>query len=74
MTATCCGTAGDRGLLYPELTQAALSDVQHQITQDPPDMICASSRSCEMGVSLTLEREVISVAHILWSACQEAHV
>lgn len=71
LSPTCCGTAGDRGLLYPELPQAALADVQHQIDRDTPDMICASSRSCEMGISLTLEREVVSVAHILWKAYQE---
>lgn len=70
LTPTCCGVAGDRGLLYPELPQAALADVRLQIETDPPDIVCASSRSCEMGVSLTLEREVVSVAHILWKACQ----
>ena len=69
---TCCGTAGDRGLLYPELTQAALAEVELQLNQDPADMLCASSRSCEMGISLSLDREVLSIAHIMYAALQDA--
>lgn len=69
---TCCGTAGDRGLLYPELTQAALAEVELQLNQDPADMLCASSRSCEMGISLSLDQEVLSIAHIMYAALQDA--
>ncbi len=65
---TCCGTAGDRGLLYPELPEAALMDVKAELQARPPEALCSSSRSCEMGLSLTLDAPVVSLAHILYRA------
>ena len=46
---SCCGMAGDRGLLYPELTASAT------VSLNPDVRLCAdgysTSRSCEIGLS-----------------------
>lgn len=64
----CCGYAGDRGLLYPELPAAALADVKQELADSPAELYCSSSRSCEMGLSLSLERDFVSIAHLLEAA------
>lgn len=69
--AGCCGFAGDRGLLYPELPQAALHNLQQELQSRelPADSRYVScSRSCEMGLNLVLERPYRSVAHLLCEA------
>ena len=43
----CCGMAGDRGMRYPELTQAAL---QHLSVGSCSDGY-STSRTCEMNLS-----------------------
>lgn len=70
LTSTCCGTAGDRGLMYPDLTEMALQDVSRQLQETPVDKLCATSRSCEMGMGLHLDSEPVSLAHLLWAAVQ----
>ena len=51
MRVECCGMAGDRGLLHPELRESALSDLKQSL---PPDCLAgySNSRMCEMGLSL----------------------
>ncbi len=65
----CCGFAGDRGLLFPELPAAALSDVKTELAQRLQDqagaVYCSSSRSCEMGLSLELDQDFVSIAMLL---------
>lgn len=74
MGAGCCGFAGDRGLLYPELPQAALSDEKASLAALDADQFCSSSRSCEMGLSLELERPFVSILHLLADALEpESH-
>lgn len=63
--AGCCGFAGDRGLLFPELPQSALADSSAELAGVQADFYCASSRSCEMGLSLTLERPYESIVYLL---------
>jgi len=51
---TCCGTAGDRGLLHPELVHSATRDtlVQIQISGEDTCFISAN-RTCELGMRQT---------------------
>ncbi|HSW65225.1 MAG TPA: (Fe-S)-binding protein [Dissulfurispiraceae bacterium] len=48
---TCCGFAGDRGFLFPELNTAALAGLKPEI---PPDCKAgvSNARTCEIGLSL----------------------
>jgi D-lactate dehydrogenase len=48
--ATCCGTAGDRGLLHPELVQSATRDERESVAEKPADAYLSANRTCEMGL------------------------
>jgi D-lactate dehydrogenase len=49
--ATCCGFAGDRGLLHPELVAAALREEAVEVREHPADAYLCSNRTCEIGLS-----------------------
>ncbi|MGV3526342.1 MAG: FAD-binding and (Fe-S)-binding domain-containing protein [Candidatus Sericytochromatia bacterium] len=68
----CCGFAGDRGLLFPELPAAALADVAAELAPLGPATYCSSSRSCEMGLTLALDRPYVSILHLLAASLEEA--
>ncbi len=47
----CCGFAGDRGWLVPELTASATQDAAEEVRETPSDGYYSSSRTCEVGMS-----------------------
>ncbi|MDM0015243.1 FAD-binding and (Fe-S)-binding domain-containing protein [Variovorax sp. J22P168] len=47
---TCCGTAGDRGLLHPELVVSATREVKAVLDRHPADAYLSANRTCEMGM------------------------
>jgi D-lactate dehydrogenase len=49
-SATCCGFAGDRGFLHPELTAAATSDQAAELAGRDFDAHLSSNRTCEIGL------------------------
>jgi D-lactate dehydrogenase len=49
---TCCGFAGDRGFLHPELTRAATSDEAAELAGRAFDAHLCSNRTCEVGMQL----------------------
>jgi len=51
IAATCCGFAGDRGFLQPELTAAATADEAAEIAAAPEsDAYVCANRTCETGL------------------------
>ena len=48
--ATCCGMAGDRGLLHPELTASATSEEAAELAGSSHDAYVCSNRTCEIGL------------------------
>jgi D-lactate dehydrogenase len=49
--ATCCGTAGDRGLLHPELVISATRDERASLEKlGAADAYLSDNRTCEMGM------------------------
>jgi len=49
--AACCGMAGDRGLLHPELVRSATLDEAESIAQSPvADAYLSANRTCELGM------------------------
>jgi D-lactate dehydrogenase len=48
--ATCCGMAGDRGLLHPELTASATAEEAAELAGSPQDAYLCSNRTCEIGL------------------------
>jgi D-lactate dehydrogenase len=49
-SATCCGMAGDRGLLHPELPAAATADAANELDGQSFDAHLCSNRTCEIGL------------------------
>jgi Fe-S oxidoreductase len=47
---TCCGTAGDRGLLHPELVVSATREVKAVLDARPAEAYISANRTCEMGL------------------------
>lgn len=48
---TCCGMAGDRGWLHPELPASALRDVVDELTGERFDVCLSSNRTCEAALA-----------------------
>ena len=48
--ATCCGMAGDRGMLHPELTKSATSEEAAELAGSSHDAYLCSNRTCEIGL------------------------
>ena len=50
-SATCCGFAGDRGMLHPELTTAATAPLAAEVAERGPfDAHLSTNRTCEIGL------------------------
>jgi len=47
---TCCGTAGDRGLLHPELVISATREEKAYLDAHPAEVYLSANRTCEMGL------------------------
>lgn len=51
VNAGCCGFAGDRGFLVPELTESATQHEAAEVAAQHVDECYSSSRTCEIGMS-----------------------
>ena len=58
--AGCCGTAGDRGLLHPELPAAALRASAAELADRPLDACLCANRTCELGLEQVTGRPYAS--------------
>jgi len=47
---TCCGMAGDRGMLHPELTASATAEEAAELAGTEHDAYLCSNRTCEIGL------------------------
>ena len=66
---TCCGTAGDRGLLHPELVRSATRDTLVQIQSSEDDTCFVSAnRTCELGMRQTTGKVYESFIYALEEA------
>jgi D-lactate dehydrogenase len=63
--ATCCGFAGDRGLLHPELTAAATREQAAEVRAREFDAHLSSNRTCEVGLEQATGRPYESVVLLL---------
>lgn len=50
VTDTCCGFAGDRGFLHPELTESATRDQAAEVVAVHADAHVSGNRTCEIGL------------------------
>jgi D-lactate dehydrogenase len=61
----CCGFAGDRGLLHPELTAAATAPQAREIADVDADAYASCNRTCELGMSRATGHDYVHVLEVL---------
>jgi D-lactate dehydrogenase len=61
---TCCGFAGDRGFVVPELNRHALRKIHDEL---PANCACgvSTNRTCEIGLTAETGRTYQSIAYLL---------
>lgn len=63
--AGCCGFAGDRGFLVPELTESASAREAVQVLAEEHDGFYSSSRTCELGMTRATGKPYRSIWFLL---------
>jgi D-lactate dehydrogenase len=61
----CCGFAGDRGLLYPELTASATEKEADEVNLRPHDGYYSSNIPCEIGMSEETGKDYVSIVYLV---------
>jgi len=64
----CCAFAGDRGLLFPELTQSATEKETAEVTARQYDGYYSSNIPCEIGMSEATGRNYNSIVYLVEKA------
>jgi D-lactate dehydrogenase len=64
----CCGFAGDRGLLFPELTTSATSLESAEVNTHTYDGYYSSNLTCEMGMVAATGKSYRSILYLLEQA------
>ena len=74
--AECCGFAGDRGFLVPELTASATAveaaEIRRILERDPGAGCYSTCRTCEIGMSRAVGRPFGSLLHLVHEAVARA--
>lgn len=63
--AACCGTAGDRVMLHPELVESATREERAGLDEGDFDAFVSANRTCEMGLEMVAEKPFESIATLL---------
>lgn len=61
----CCGFAGDRGMLHPELTASASSEEAAEVARRSYDAYLSTNRTCELGMSRATGHDYRHVLELL---------
>ena len=64
IVSNCCGFAGDRGFLIPELNEHGLSDLKEQIPTNCKEGY-STSRTCEIGLERTSGIDFKSIFYLI---------
>jgi D-lactate dehydrogenase len=65
MHAGCCGMAGDRGFLVPELTASATLPEAQEVKQHQYDGYYSSAKTCEMAMTEAVGKNYESIVYLL---------
>ena len=69
-SAFCCGFAGDRGMLHPELTAAATAPEAAEVNSRTFDAYVSSNRTCEIGLASGTGQPYRSIIQLLEERCR----
>ena len=61
----CCGYAGDRGMLHPELTASATAEEAAEVAQRETQWYVSSNRTCELGMQAATGKSYRHVLELL---------
>lgn len=61
----CCGMAGDRGFLFPELTDSATMAEALEVKQNNYDGYYSSTKTCEMAMSKAVAQNYESILYLI---------
>ncbi len=61
----CCGFAGDRGMLHPELTASATAAEASEVAEIQADAHVSCNRTCEIGISRATGNQYVHVLETL---------
>ena len=64
-SAECCGFAGDRGFLLPELTASATRAEAAEVRGTDAAHHCSTTRTCEIGMTRATGRRYVSLIHLV---------
>ena len=70
VSAGCCGMAGDRGFLFPELTASATRNEAVEATQSACEGHYATTRTCELALSEATGKDYASILFLVDEALQ----
>ena len=65
---SCCAFAGDRGLLYPELTRSATQMESAEVLSRDYGGYYSSNITCEMGMSEATGKDYIGIVYLVEKA------
>lgn len=65
LNAGCCGMAGDRGFLFPELTDSATHHEATEVRQKQYDGYYSSTRTCEMAMSQAVQENYEAILYLV---------
>jgi D-lactate dehydrogenase len=63
--AGCCGMAGDRGFLFPELTESATMPEALEVCEHKYDGYYSSTKTCEMAMSQAVNENYESILYLV---------
>jgi D-lactate dehydrogenase len=69
---SCCGMAGDRGLLHPELPQSGTREIAAELASEPCQEHLCSNRTCEIALQRTTGAPYASFVLLLERLTREA--
>jgi D-lactate dehydrogenase len=68
LTLGCCGFAGDRGLLFPELTASATKKESAEVLSREYGGYYSSNIPCEIGMSEATDKDYVSIVYLVEKA------
>ena len=64
-SAGCCGMAGDRGFIIPELTASATYDEASEVKLQKYDGYYSSTKTCELAMSEAVQQNYESILYLV---------
>lgn len=70
----CCGFAGDRGMLHPELAESATAAEAAEVGERAYDVYASANRTCEIGMSRATDHDYVHIIETLERATRPVEV